>query len=144
MNDEPSAELVLQLEPAGRDLATLQLRVSRGHVDELRECLEAEGLHVSAAIEHSVANVLEILEVALGDRGPVTTAITAFLNRNKEKKVTFGPQGQLQSLEGYSAKGVERVVGAIGAQQRRLDEQRAKIKGESGSGEDEDEESTST
>ncbi|WP_436498161.1 hypothetical protein [Actinokineospora sp. HUAS TT18] len=63
------------------------------------------------------------LPTALGAGGAITVAITKFFEKHQGKKVTFGAEGQVTTLEGFSAKDVERVLQVV-AQQRDENDQR--------------------
>lgn len=121
MNENTSSDLVLQLDAAEPNTTMLTLRVSPGRGDELKACLQAQGLHVSDVIELSAGTWLDVLAVALGAQGPLKAAILAFFDRNKGKKITFGLHGQAETMEGYSGKDVDRFLRALDAQQRAMD-----------------------
>jgi len=110
----PSPHLTLQLGLGPFGEASIDLRVSPAHADELRGCLEAEGLDVSNALEHAAGGWLEILSVslpaALGGGGAITVAITKFFERNQGKKATFGLDGQLLTTENLSISEIERAA----------------------------------
>ncbi|WP_336159925.1 hypothetical protein [Amycolatopsis sp. VC5-11] len=127
MNEHTSPGLVLQLDASEPNSPLLTLRVSPGHSAELKECLVAKGLHVSDVIELSAGTWLEVLAVALGARGPLTTAILAFFERNKHKQIKFGTNGRLESANGYTAADVERILREVDAQQQAMQEREAEI-----------------
>ena len=109
----PNAEITLTVEPGHPGQSDRILRVSPDQAQFLRECLEAEGLHVSRVLEFSAGSWLEVIAVALGSGGAVTTlaiALQKFLERHKDKNVSFGPEGRLESMAGYSAKHVQQVL----------------------------------
>lgn len=110
----PSPDLVLQLSPGSFGEASVNLRVSPAHANELRGCLEAEGLDVGEVLEHSAEGWLDILSVslpaALGAGGAITVAITKFFERNQGKKAAFGLEGQLLSTENLSISEIERAA----------------------------------
>jgi hypothetical protein len=113
--------LLIGLGPPGEQ--ELILRVSPERVVFLRECLEAEGLHVGTALSHAANPWLEILTVSLrsGGVGPaLAVALQKFLERHKNKSVTFRPDGKVEKIFGYSAKDVTTMV----AEFERLRQQR--------------------
>ncbi len=116
-----SSNVTLQIGPGHPGQAELDVRVSPEHVEELRECLESEGLRVSNVMEFSAGGWLDVLAVSLTGGGAVTVAITKFLGRHQGKKVTFGSEGQVETMEGFSAREVERVLGVVAQRQREID-----------------------
>lgn len=125
----PNPDLTLQLGPGPFSEASINLRVLPAHADELRECLEAEGLDVSTALEHSAGGWLDILSVslpaALGVGGAITVAITKFFERNQGKKATFGLEGHLLSTENLSISEIERAAKIAIQLQEEISQRRA-------------------
>lgn len=54
---------------------------------------------------------------AFGACSVIVVAITKFLDRHKGRKVTFGVQGQVESVEGFSTKEVIQVLDAVASGQ---------------------------
>ncbi|TKG60255.1 MULTISPECIES: hypothetical protein [Pseudonocardiaceae] len=117
-----NSNLTLQIGPGHPGQSEFDVRVSPGHANELRECFEAEGLHVSNVIELSAGGWLEVLAVSLGTGGAVSVAITKFFERHKGKKITFGAEGKVETMEGYSAKDVQQVLDDVAQRQRETDQ----------------------
>jgi hypothetical protein len=112
-----SSGLTLQLGPGLPNEARINLEVSPAHADELRECLEAEGLDVSSALAHSAKRWLDILSVSLpvafGAGGAITVAITKFSEKNLGKKATVEIEGKIVvATEKMSGAETDRVVKA--------------------------------
>lgn len=122
----PRTDPILLLQSGGPGL--LDLRVSPAHADQLRECLESEGLHFSEVIEFSAANELVVLGISLAAGGALPTAlkvaITKFFERHKDKSVTFGAEGQVESMTGFSRGDIEKVLNQVDQLQSQRDQQR--------------------
>lgn len=148
LEPEPQAEAILLLEPGVAGHAMLDLRVSPEHVDQLRECLEAEGVHPSDVLEFSAGSMLEVLAISVGAGGAVTTAlnvaITKFLERHKDKTVTFGAGCSIESMTGFSRKDVEQALITVDRLQRERDQQWAATVRELGPGADPGDETKSS
>jgi hypothetical protein len=126
-----TTEITLVVSPGHSGHTDWLLRVSPDQADFLRSCLEAEGLHVGTEIEHSAGSVLEILAVALRPGGAGTALVVAlqrFLERHKGKSVTFGPEGNVETMIGYSAKDVQKVLAEVNRARQVRDAQQASIR----------------
>jgi hypothetical protein len=122
----PGAEITLLVGPGYPGESELILRISPEQTEFLRECLEAEGLYASSVIEHSANSWLDVLAVSLGSGGALTALIVAlqkFLDRHDGKTVVFRPDGQVESMSGYSAKDVAAVVEVSREKQQEVDKQ---------------------
>ncbi|MBB4910550.1 effector-associated constant component EACC1 [Actinophytocola algeriensis] len=125
-----TTEIRLVVSPGYSGHTDWLLRVSPDQADVLRSCLEAEGLHVGTEIEHSAGSVLEILTVALGAGGAGTALVVAlekFLERHKDKSVTFGAEGNVETMTGYPMKDVQRVLAEADRLRQKRDAQWAAI-----------------
>jgi hypothetical protein len=108
--------VVLQVGPGHPGQPERDLRVSPEHAVELRSYLEAEGLHVGRVIEFSVGDWLEVFSVFVGGGGAgsaLVVALQKFIERHKEKNISFGPEGCVQSMTGFDAEDVIRVLRAV-------------------------------
>lgn len=131
-NTEPTtgAEITLLVGPGYPGESELILRISREQTEILRECLEAEGLHASSVIEHSANTWLDVLAVGLGSGGAGTALVVAlqkFLERRNGKNVVFRPDGQVESMTGYSGKDVAAVVAVSREKQQEVDKKWASM-----------------
>jgi hypothetical protein len=106
------SSIVLQLEPGPPGTSELCLRVTPEYRAELADLLQKAGIYGGDVIEHS-QTALSVLEVVVGPTGGVTSlgiVINTFLKNHRSRKVTFGSHDELKTIEGYSAKDVDRVI----------------------------------
>lgn len=51
--------------------------------------------------------------IVIGSDGALNSlqsVLNIFITRHRSKKITFGPDGEPESIEGYSAKDVDRII----------------------------------
>jgi hypothetical protein len=96
----------------------VKIRVSPGHAEQLGDDLASHGLHASRVIELSAGSDLAILAIGGGAGAgglaaivrALAPVISAWIDRNKPKKVSFGENGSITSIEGMSAREIERLL----------------------------------
>lgn len=141
-------EVVLIVGP-GEGRPERLMRVSREHVSALRKCLTDQGLRIS--LPPQVTNtfgLIQMVTVAVSSGGAVTALVVGlqkFFESHKDRKVLFGPNGEVKSITGYSARAVERVLDAADRAQHEKNKTREASQRESriGSGETEEDASAS-
>ncbi|OLZ51570.1 hypothetical protein [Amycolatopsis keratiniphila] len=75
----------------------------------------------------NTSSLMQMVTVGVGSGGAVTALVVAlqkFFERYKDKNVSFGPNGQVESMTGFSARDVTRVLDAANRIQREQDELR--------------------
>lgn len=113
-DSEPSQQDVLvTLEPANPD--TLNLRVWPKHVEELRNLLAEESVEFSTGQEFSSDPIRELLVASVENPAfwlSLSTVITKFWRRHRDKSVEVSNEGTVIRTKGMSALEVQRIISA--------------------------------